>query len=103
MTHAATGTAAAQALADPRNRFDVAILDIELPGKTGLELAAGLADEASAPMLIAMTAHGSGQDRARTKSAGFDAHLTKPVDPCALAALLDPPPRALRAGHDKRA
>lgn len=54
-------------------------------------------------MLIAMTAHGSGQDRARTKSAGFDAHLTKPVDPCALAALLDPPPRALRAGHDKRA
>lgn len=73
------------------------------PERPGSKSPAGLADEASAPMLIAMTAHGSGQDRARTKSAGFDAHLTKPVDPCALAALLDPPPRALRAGHDKPA
>jgi CheY-like chemotaxis protein len=39
-------------------------------------------------VLIAVTGFGSEDDRRRTKEAGFDHHLLKPVDPNALQALL---------------
>jgi CheY-like chemotaxis protein len=38
--------------------------------------------------LIALTGYGTENDRQRAAEAGFDAHLTKPVDPTALDALL---------------
>jgi CheY-like chemotaxis protein len=38
--------------------------------------------------LVAVTGHGSDDDRARTKAAGFDLHLTKPVAPALLVAVL---------------
>jgi two-component system CheB/CheR fusion protein len=40
-------------------------------------------------VLIAMTGYGQPEDRARTKEAGFDFHLTKPVDPAQLQDLLN--------------
>ena len=38
--------------------------------------------------LVAQTGWGQAQDRARTLEAGFDAHLTKPVDPAAVQEML---------------
>ncbi len=61
---------------------DVGIIDLGLPGLDGLELAtrlrATLGDRT--PPLIALTGYGSASDRARTAEAGFNVHLTKPVD-----------------------
>jgi len=39
-------------------------------------------------VLIAVTGYGQQEDRLRSSAAGFDAHLTKPLDPTALDALL---------------
>jgi CheY-like chemotaxis protein len=47
------------------------------------------------PLLIAVTGWGQDEDRMRSKAAGFDHHLVKPVDPTALLALLSAP----RTGH----
>jgi CheY-like chemotaxis protein len=40
-------------------------------------------------LLIAVTGYGQAGDRQRSSAAGFDAHLTKPVDPATLEALLE--------------
>jgi PAS domain S-box-containing protein len=68
----------------------LAILDIGLPGRNGYELALDLRRlaEARPPRLIALTGWGQAEDRARARSAGFDRHLTKPVDPDALRSLV---------------
>jgi CheY-like chemotaxis protein len=58
---------------------DAALLDIGLPVMDGFELAAALRLELPALRLIALTGYGQPNDRERTKQAGFDAHLTKPV------------------------
>jgi CheY-like chemotaxis protein len=54
------------------------------------------AGRSPAMRLLALTGWGSPQDRERTRAAGFDAHLTKPVDPQellkTLAAWLRPTP-----------
>ncbi|GAB2503797.1 ATP-binding protein [Lysobacter humi (ex Lee et al. 2017)] len=69
---------------------DIAFLDIGLPGMSGYELAARLrARPGGAGMrLVALTGWGREEDRDRARDAGFDHHLTKPVDPQALLALL---------------
>jgi PAS domain S-box-containing protein len=69
---------------------ELAFLDLGLPGMSGYELAGCLrADARSAgTRLVALTGWGRDEDRDRTRDAGFDAHLTKPVDPSAVLALL---------------
>ena len=59
---------------------DVAILDIGMPGMNGYELARALRSESWGQhiALIAATGWGNDQDHERTKSAGFDIHMTKP-------------------------
>jgi PAS domain S-box-containing protein len=71
-------------------RPEVVLLDIGLPGMSGYEVARRLRVEpdASAPTLVALTGHGQREDRQRTSAAGFDHHLTKPVDYETLRALL---------------
>lgn len=66
------------------------LLDIGLPGIDGYELAARLrATPATAgALIVALTGYGRPEDRVRSKRAGFDAHLVKPVDPDALLELL---------------
>jgi CheY-like chemotaxis protein len=44
--------------------------------------------------LIAVTGYGQDGDRRRTEEAGFDLHLTKPVQPSRLEEILAAPPRA---------
>jgi signal transduction histidine kinase/ActR/RegA family two-component response regulator len=60
----------------------VMILDIGMPGLSGYEVAAAVRREAwgSGVLLLAITGWGQAGDKERAKAAGFDHHLTKPVD-----------------------
>jgi PAS domain S-box-containing protein len=71
-------------------RPDVVLCDLGLPLMDGYGVAAALRrDPATAAIrLIALTGYGSEEDRRRTRLAGFDHHLTKPVEPEELARLL---------------
>ena len=62
---------------------DVALLDIGLPGgRSGYDLARDIRARlpASAVRLVALTGYGQPEDLARSRAAGFDHHLVKPVD-----------------------
>lgn len=65
-------------------------LDIGLPGINGYEVARRVraADEFGRPMLVALTGWGTEHDRQRSLEAGIDLHLTKPVEPDAVAQVL---------------
>ena len=65
-------------------------LDIGLPGMDGYEVAARLRDlpEAAGAVLIAVTGYGQDADRRRSREAGIDHHLVKPVSPEMLHSLL---------------
>ena len=68
---------------------DVAVLDIGMPGASGYEVAKRLRSAHGARLtLIALTGWGQEHDRRRAREAGFDHHLTKPVDPGALHELV---------------
>ncbi len=62
---------------------DVALLDLGLPLLSGYDVARRLRGETWGRdlRLIAVTGWGQEGDRARSRDAGFDEHLTKPVDP----------------------
>ncbi len=78
----------------PQFRPDVAFLDIGMPGMNGYELAerlradTQLAQLAPGLVLVALTGWGDANDRARSKSAGFDHHLIKPANLDTVEALL---------------
>ncbi len=74
----------------PSFRPDIAVLDIGMPGMDGYALARAWRTHAWGrdTTLIALTGWGQDEDRRRAREAGFDHHLTKPVDPMGLAALL---------------
>ncbi|HET7754067.1 MAG TPA: hybrid sensor histidine kinase/response regulator, partial [Anaeromyxobacteraceae bacterium] len=57
------------------------LVDIGLPGIDGFEVARRLRERhGPGPFLVAITGYGTAEDRERSRSAGFDLHLTKPVD-----------------------
>jgi CheY-like chemotaxis protein len=90
-THAAQQRLAA-ALATVRAlRPQVVLLDINLPGKCGYDIAREIrADPALADtLLVAVTGYGQEQDKRQARRAGFDHHLTKPVDENMLELLID--------------
>ena len=68
----------------------IVLCDLGLPGLSGYEVAARLREqpECRDALLVALSGYGREVDRRRSQSAGFDHHLTKPVDPEMLAALL---------------
>jgi signal transduction histidine kinase/CheY-like chemotaxis protein len=80
----------AEALAAVRaQRPELVFLDIGMPGMDGYEVARQLrAEFDSSLILIALTGWGTDQDRERSREAGFDYHLTKPVDLAALESML---------------
>jgi PAS domain S-box-containing protein len=80
-----TGLAKLQAF-----RPEVALIDIGLPGLDGYALArlARERPETSGIRLVAVTGYGQAGDRQRALAAGFDQHVTKPVDPALLRDLL---------------
>jgi CheY-like chemotaxis protein len=70
---------------------DIVLLDIAMPKLNGYEAASKIRQEPWGKniILIALTGWGQQQDRSRTKEAGFDVHLTKPVNYQAIAKLLN--------------
>ncbi|HTU67605.1 MAG TPA: ATP-binding protein [Steroidobacteraceae bacterium] len=86
----------AQALDRVRGfRPDVVLMDIGMPGMDGYEVARRMrADPALRGLtLVAITGWGQAKDKDRALGAGFDRHLTKPVDPAELDSLLASPDR----------
>jgi len=81
------GLAVLQAVRDFRP--EVILLDIGLPGMTGYEVARQIRSEPEFDSLViaAMTGYGQAEDMRRTREAGFNYHLTKPLDPTRLEAL----------------
>ena len=69
---------------------EVVLLDVGLPGMDGYEVARRIRTAKSfrRPLLVAVTGYGGAEDRDRALDAGFDAHLTKPVEYPTLAALI---------------
>ena len=69
---------------------DVVLLDIGLPVLDGYEAAERIRalDGGAEVVLVALTGWGQDEDRRRSREAGFDHHMVKPVDPDALEELL---------------
>jgi len=71
-------------------RPDLALVDIELPEMSGYEVVREMRalPEGQRIAVVAITGYGREEDRERSRAAGFDQHLVKPVDLDALHALL---------------
>ena len=77
-----------------RETFDLALLDVQMPGMTGLEVARRVREAESrsggpALPLVAVTAHALGADRERSFAAGMTGYVTKPIDPALLFAAIE--------------
>jgi PAS domain S-box-containing protein len=83
-----TGAGAVQAATELQP--DVMLLDIGLPGLTGYEVAEQIRGTKGLEniLLAAVTGYGQEEDHRRSKKAGFDYHLVKPVDPQQLVQIL---------------
>jgi signal transduction histidine kinase/CheY-like chemotaxis protein/HPt (histidine-containing phosphotransfer) domain-containing protein/putative methionine-R-sulfoxide reductase with GAF domain len=101
-----TGHEALEALR--RERFDLVLMDVQMPGMDGLEATAAIRDlEAQAASgswapgvgssftvggripVVAVTAHAMKGDRERCLDAGMDGYLTKPIRPAELASAIE--------------
>jgi CheY-like chemotaxis protein len=69
---------------------DIALLDIGMPGMDGYELARRIraTPRGRNLVLVALTGWGQAEDKKRSADAGFDEHLTKPVDPEMLSRVI---------------
>jgi CheY-like chemotaxis protein len=74
----------ALAACDARN-VDLLICDIGLPEHDGWELLPRVRERHAVPA-VALTGYGTPADVARSRAAGYDLHLTKPIDLAALRA-----------------
>jgi signal transduction histidine kinase len=71
-----------------RMRPEIVLLDISMPDADGYEVARRLRAELSGTILVALTGYGERRHRQKSREAGFDHHLTKPVDTRELEKLL---------------
>jgi CheY-like chemotaxis protein len=71
-------------------RPDVVLLDIGLPKLNGHDACRKIREQpwGKEMVLIALTGWGRDEDRLKSQEAGFDGHLTKPVDPADITKLL---------------
>jgi signal transduction histidine kinase len=76
-------------------RPHIALLDVGMPKLNGYEVARRLRrqSDVAAISLVAVTGWGQMQDKRRAHNAGFDRHLTKPVDPDVVLSLVRELPR----------
>ena len=81
---------------------DIAVIDVGLPGLDGYQIATSFRKEptSSQVMLVALTGYGTPEARERSRAAGFDHHLIKPIDPVVLRDLMVEklPPRPQPSG-----
>ena len=91
--------------------FDIIVLDVMMPGESGLELTASLRETLATPILL-LTARGDADDRIEGLEAGADDYLAKPFEPRELLlrinailrrlprpALKPEPPKTLHLGE----
>jgi signal transduction histidine kinase/ActR/RegA family two-component response regulator len=88
-----------------RAKPSVALIDINMPVMDGYELATRIRAhrEGARPYLVALTGYGQATDRERTRAAGFNEHLVKPVELAHLLRVIargqfHPAPSDLAAG-----
>jgi len=86
VVHAAHGLAALSELAS--QPFDMALLDLDLPGMDGLSLAAAMREKGFRGQLLAVTARADAAAEPQVRAAGFDGFLRKPVTGLMLADAL---------------
>jgi CheY-like chemotaxis protein/two-component sensor histidine kinase len=79
-----------------KQKPELVILDIGLPGMSGYELARRIRSDRrfDDTTLVAVTGYGQENDRLRSQDAGFDHHLTKPIHPSQLHDILAAPARS---------
>ena len=77
--------AVAAALARP---YDLILMDMRMPGMSGLAAARAIRAAGCATRMVALTANTYDDDRRACREAGMDGFLTKPLDPVALEATL---------------
>ena len=72
-------------------RPDVILLDIGLPKLNGYEAARKIREQPWGKniVMVALTGWGQDEDRQKSKEAGFNGHLVKPVELTALMKLLE--------------
>jgi CheY-like chemotaxis protein len=72
---------------------DVALLDIGMPKTNGLDVARQIRamPDGKDVLLIAITGWAQDSDKEQSRAAGFDHHLTKPIEPDTLINLLGAP------------
>ncbi|MGH9797687.1 MAG: sigma-54-dependent transcriptional regulator [Candidatus Polarisedimenticolia bacterium] len=97
---AADGLEAAARLA--RDEVDLLILDLEMPGKGGLEILEGLRGDGADTAVIVLTGHGSIERAVRTVKQGAHDFLEKPPDPGRLLAAARNALRLVALGRENR-
>jgi signal transduction histidine kinase/CheY-like chemotaxis protein len=83
---------------------DIAVIDVGLPGLDGYQIASRFRKDpaSSRVLLVALTGYGTPEARERSRAAGFDLHLIKPIDPEALRDLMMRACPRVPAGSDAR-
>lgn len=62
------------------NTFDIAVMDIRMPGKTGLQVLSEIRQRHQPTTVIVITAYGSIDNAVEVMKAGADDYITKPFD-----------------------
>ncbi len=86
---AADGESALERLVEKKERFDVVLLDVMLPGKSGFEVAALLRAKKNYVPILMLTARGRPEDVLEGFASGADDYLPKPFELAILIARLD--------------
>ncbi|GIT88742.1 ATP-binding protein [Roseobacter sp. OBYS 0001] len=86
VTEADSGTAGLQACS--AGRFDLVLIDLDLPDMSGADVAAALAQQENTPLLVALTAHLIEDTPENRAMLGVARILSKPISPRALAEVL---------------
>lgn len=103
LEHAPDGDKAVEVF--DNGRFDLALLDVMMPGRNGLEVLAHIRSHNRDMPVVMLTAKTTEDDHLRGYNAGADAYLTKPFDPDelnkALVAIASKSPEQRHADRDK--
>lgn len=86
--HAENGARAIEAIKNHGERFNVILMDMQMPEVDGYTAATTLKEMGVATPIIALTAHGLAEDRDKCINAGCDDYLSKPVSPELLAVAI---------------
>ena len=86
---AADGETALERLVEKKEPFDVVVLDVMLPGKSGFEVAALLREKKNYVPILMLTARGRPEDVLEGFASGADDYLPKPFELAILMARLE--------------